>query len=110
MPESDASGLSAANEPQQPSLSARLAAVEAERDRLQAELDARENESLASWLEVVGTESRVLGDMYNTLSWRVTKPLRFVRKVQIKAVELGPSRFSQLAVADLKRRYLGRRR
>ncbi|TFC72403.1 hypothetical protein E3O45_12695 [Cryobacterium sp. TMS1-20-1] len=110
MPESEAFGSSTANEPEPSSLSERLAEVELERDQLRSELDARENDSVASWLEVVGTESRILGDIHNTLSWRITKPLRFVRKVQIKAVELGPARFSQLAVADLKRRHVGRRR
>lgn len=77
---------------------------------LRAELDAQANQSIASWLNVAGTESRILGDMQNTLSWRVTKPLRIVRKIQVKFAQVGVAQFSQLAVADLKRRYLGRRR
>ncbi|HSP74771.1 MAG TPA: hypothetical protein VLO31_00970 [Cryobacterium sp.] len=94
----------------QADLAARLAAAEAERDRLRDELDARSNESVDSWLEVVGTESRILGQMHGTVSWRITKPLRFVRKVQLKAAQVGVARVSQLAVADLRRRFIGRRR
>ena len=67
----------------QAELAARLVEAEAERDRLRAELDARANESVDSWLEVVGTESRILGQMHATLSRRITKPLRFARKVQL---------------------------
>ena len=87
-----------------------MAEVESERDALQAELDARANESIASWLTVVGTESRILGEMQNSVSWRVTKPLRLIRKVQLKVSQVGIGQVSQLAVADLKRRYSGRRR
>lgn len=88
----------------------RFAEVVAERDRLQSELDMRANESIGSWLNVVSTESRILGEMQKTLSWRVTKPLRLIRKVQVKVSELGLARFSQLAVADLRRRFQGSRR
>jgi len=95
---------------QQSILVARLAQVEAERDRLRDELDARSNESVESWLAVVGTESRILGQMHGTLSWRITKPLRFVRKVQLKTAQVGVSQVAHLAVADLRRRFIGRRR
>ena len=98
------------SEPTHLSVSSRLAEVESERDALQAELDAKSNESIASWLTVVGTESRILGEMQNSVSWRVTKPLRLVRKVQLKVSQVGLGQVSQLAVADLKRRYIGRRR
>lgn len=110
MSESEIDGPSASKKSTKLSVSARLAQVEEERDRLRAELDAQSNASIASWLEVVGVESRILGDMQNSVSWKVTKPLRLVRKVQIKVAEVGVARTSQLAVADLKRRYLGRRR
>lgn len=110
MSESEIDAPSASSKPKKLSVSARLAQVEEERDRLRAELDAQANASIASWLDVVGVESRVLGDMQNSVSWKVTKPLRVVRKVQIKVAEVGVARTSQLAVADLKRRYLGRRR
>ena len=102
----DASGPNS----QQPSLVERLAQAEAERDRLREELDARSNESVASWLAVAGTESRILGQMHGTLSWRITKPLRFVRKVQLKAAQVGVAQVAHLAAADLRRRFIGRRR
>ena len=104
------SSTPAGPKPKKASLSERLAAVEAERDALRAELDARANDSVGSWLEVVGTESRILGEMHKTLSWRVTKPLRFFRKVQLKVSEVGLAKVSQLAVADFQRRFKGRRR
>jgi hypothetical protein len=91
-------------------LTARLAAVEAERDRLQAQLDAQSNQNLDKWLQVVSDEARALGEIHNTLSWRITRPLRVVRKVQVKVAQVGVARASELAVADLKRRYQGRRR
>lgn len=108
MPDSQTEGPG--TNPQQPSLAERLAQAEAERDRLREELDARANESVDSWLEVVGTESRILGQMHATLSWRITKPLRFARKVQLKVAQVGLARTSHLAVADLRRRFIGRRR
>ena len=52
----------------------------------------------------------MLASMTNTLSWRITRPLRLARTVQIKMKEIGLVRTSQLAVADLRRRYAGRRR
>jgi hypothetical protein len=96
--------------PLKASLPERLAEVQAERDALRAELDARANDSVGSWLEVVGNESRILGEMHKTVSWRVTKPLRFLRKVQLKVSEVGLAKVSQLAVADFQRRFKGRRR
>ena len=84
--------------------------MQAEIDRLQRELDARSNEDVRTWLKVVGEETRMLASMTNTLSWRITRPLRLARTVQIKMKEIGLVRTSQLAVADLRRRYAGRRR
>lgn len=110
MPDSQTDGPVSEEPTQSQNLVERLAAVEAECDRLRTELDARANESIGSWLEVVGTESRTLGQMHNTISWRVTKPLRFVRKVQLKVSEVGIAKVSQLAVADFQRRFKGRRR
>jgi hypothetical protein len=84
--------------------------MQAEIDRLQRELDDRSNEDVRTWLKVVGEETRMLARMTSTLSWRITRPLRLARTVQIKMKEIGLVRTSQLAVADLRRRYAGRRR
>lgn len=91
-------------------LARRLAEVEAERDELRTAIDSQANASLASWMVVVNTEARILRDMQNTLSWRVTKPLRRMRELQLKVARVGVARASQLAVADFRRRFLGRRR
>lgn len=87
-----------------------LVAAVSERDRLRAQLDARANIEVASWLTIVADESRALRDIQQTLSWRITKPLRLVRKVQKKTTEVGVVAVSQLAVADLRRRFRGARR
>jgi hypothetical protein len=87
-----------------------LVAAVSERDRLRAELDARANTEVASWLTIVADESRALREIQQTLSWRITKPLRLVRKVQKKTTEVGVVAVSQLAVADLRRRFRGSRR
>ncbi|MEJ3403529.1 hypothetical protein WDJ51_02170 [Rathayibacter sp. YIM 133350] len=84
--------------------------LRAEIVRLQSELDQRAGAELSTWLKIVRDESRLLRDIRNTLSWRVTKPLRAARVVQLKVAEVGLVRTSQLAVADLRRRYRGRRR
>ena len=72
---------------------AELAAVRAERDRLRAELDAAEESALrwraaalAGWNEFgqsadSGQVHREIEAMRNTLSWRVTKPLRVARSL-----------------------------
>lgn len=91
-------------------LRADLDAAVSERDRLRSDLDARANAEVASWLTIVADESRALREIQQTLSWRITKPLRLVRKVQKKANEVGVYQVSQLAVADLRRRFRGSRR
>ena len=91
-------------------LERQLAAVESERDGLRQFADEHANREIASWLEVVGTETRLLGEMQNSISWRLTRPLRAARTIQIKVARVGVPRASQLAVADLRRRFRGRRR
>lgn len=91
-----------------PSVSARLAAAESQIEQLKAANDALMNESLNSWLTVVGDESRILGEVYSTLSWRITRPLRLVRQVQRKVAEVGAAETTSLVAARVKQR-LGRR-
>jgi hypothetical protein len=91
-----------------PTLSARLAAAENEIQRLQAANDALMNESLNTWLAVVGDESRTLAEVYSTLSWRITRPLRLVRQVQRKVADVGAAETTSLVTARVKQR-LGRR-
>lgn len=62
----------------------RIGELEAERDRLQGELDSIANRALDRWLSVEQYESAAVASMQQTLSWKVTKPLRAVREVQLK--------------------------
>ncbi|MEF2977767.1 hypothetical protein [Subtercola sp. YIM 133946] len=60
-------------------LEERVAELEASRDGLQAELDAILNRATDRWLSAANFESDALAAMQQTVSWRVTKPLRVVR-------------------------------
>jgi hypothetical protein len=88
----------------------RIRELEDEVVRLQAEIDRRSGDDLRTWIRAVRDEGRLVRDMQKTLSWRVTRPLRLARFLQLKVAEIGVMKTSQLAVADLRRRYLGRRR
>lgn len=88
----------------------RIRELEEEVARLQAEIDRRSGDDLRTWIKAVRDEGRLVRDMQKTLSWRVTRPLRLARFLQLKVAEVGVMKTSQLAVADLRRRYLGRRR
>ena len=56
----------------------RLAQVEAERDALL-------NSDVAEWLEAVGQRGASVLDFQNSVSWRITRPLRLVRSYQLRA-------------------------
>ncbi|WP_127792908.1 hypothetical protein [Agromyces sp. LHK192] len=88
----------------------RVVELEREVERLRGELDRRAEDDLRTWIRAVRDEDRILRDMQQTLSWRITRPLRLARVVQLKVAQVGVVRTSQLAVADLRRRYAGRRR
>ncbi|RFA22647.1 hypothetical protein [Subtercola boreus] len=64
-------------------LTNRIGALEAERLRLQKELDQIANRALDRWLSVEVYESHAVESMQQTLSWKVTKPLRAVREAQL---------------------------
>ncbi|UFS57743.1 hypothetical protein [Subtercola endophyticus] len=67
--------------PEHDATQTRLAELEAERDRLQAELDSVANRATDRWLGAASFESKALAAMQQTISWRVTKPLRIVRSL-----------------------------
>ena len=62
---------------------------------------------LDDWIIVTTRTSVVLENVTNTVSWRVTKPLRMVRRFQGSAKELGLVAAADLAAASIARR-LGR--
>ena len=59
-----------------------LAAVRAERDAL---LD----QDVTTWLEEAVGRSASIADFQNSLSWRVTKPLRLFRSYQLRVARDG---------------------
>ncbi|MEA9984413.1 hypothetical protein [Subtercola sp. RTI3] len=69
----------------------RLRVLEDERDRLQGELDEIANRATDRWLLAVHYESSVVNAIQQTLSWRVTKPLRWVRHLQLSRRPRGGS-------------------
>lgn len=75
----------------------RLAAAEAERDAL-LENDVR------SWLAVALKQSALQADYQNSLSWRITQPLRLVRSYQLRLRQDGFASANAQAVAVLKKR------
>jgi hypothetical protein len=95
---------SASASPKRSNVTTRLAEAEAEIARLRRTNDALMNQSLNTWLAVVGDEARALALVYSTLSWRVTRPLRLARQLQIKAKEVGISETASVVAARLKRR------
>jgi hypothetical protein len=75
--------------PALPASSDPLAELQAENDDLRAQLDFVRNHSLDTWLRVVHSSGIAVRDYENTLSWRVTRPLRLVRRVQVAVREMG---------------------
>jgi len=92
-----------------PTVSQRLAEAEAEIERLRRSNDALMNQSLNTWLVVVSDEARALSQVYSTVSWRITRPLRVARTVQTKVREVGVTETAAVVAATVKRRLATRR-
>lgn len=71
---------------------------------LERELSELQDAVLSDWVTVASHATDALRAMEGTLSWRVTKPLRVVRVLQTKVVQVGPSRAVQIASAQLASR------
>ena len=78
----------------------RLRELEAENADLRSQLDFVRNQSLDKWLSVVHAEGSSVRDYENTVSWRVTAPLRSVRRVQSAIKDIG---FGPVAAAGMRR-------
>lgn len=72
-----------------------------------AELRELREAVLDDWLVVTTSVTGALHDIQQTVSWKVTRPLRLGRLLQRKVSEVGAVPASQLAAAALARR-LGR--
>jgi hypothetical protein len=76
---------------------------EAERAVLQREVDQLSSTALSKWLLIAHRESSHVA-MTQTLSWRITKPLRAVRMVQRKVSEVGVASTARVVVSTLQSR------
>jgi hypothetical protein len=68
------------------------------------ELEQLRDAVLDDWLLVTSAVTDALRDMQQTLSWRVTRPLRRFRTLQRKVEAVGIVPAGQLAAAELARR------
>ncbi len=91
-------------------LALQLSKALAERDLLKKQNEALLDNTLNQWLVVADNESRILQAVYASLSWRITKPLRMVRTVQLKIKEVGLVRTSEVIVGVVKQRVGSKRR
>ncbi len=83
-----------------------------ERDELRQENEQLRQRTLEDWVRVATSEASVpalVHQMEASLSWRVTKPLRTIRSVQLKAAQVGYLRALSMSRGYL-RRALGNRR
>ena len=79
-------------------------------DQTSAERDLEELREavLDDWLTVTSNVSDALRDIQQTVSWRVTRPLRAAKTFSRKAEEVGVVPAGRLAAVEVARR-LGRR-
>jgi hypothetical protein len=70
-------------------LEARLAELEHENEHLRRVVDDQANGVVRDWLVAVDTFATVVPNVHETLSWRITRPLRQARTVQLKVAEIG---------------------
>lgn len=71
----------------------------AEADDTEARLNELRDAVLADWVRVTADHAGALRDMQNSLSWRITRPLRLARTYQMKASEAGVLEATRIAAA-----------
>jgi hypothetical protein len=90
-----------------------LDSVADERDRLRAEISEIRGQAIEQWLATVRTESVELSrarEMERSRSWRITRPLRAVQTIRLRAAKIGYGRALRLAVPFLVNDFRARRR
>lgn len=70
-------------------------------ERLQRDLDELREAVLNDWILITSRAGDALRAFQNTFSWRITRPLRVVRRFGYQAREIGFVPASQLAAARL---------
>ena len=103
MPSIDPGATPEATAPAKPTLTQRLKQSEAERERLQREVDELSAIALSKWLLVAHHQTSQAA-IVQSFSWRVTKPLRTVRHVQLKVTEVGVAETAKVVVTALQKR------
>jgi hypothetical protein len=103
MPPIEPGAITPMETPKKLTVSERLKQSEAERERLQREVDQLSTVALSKWL-LVAHHQQSQAAITQTLSWRVTKPLRTARQVQMKITEVGVAQTAQVVVATLRKR------
>ena len=78
------------NEPMPNQPPPRSAAEDIESSTLRAELDAYRNGVVDRWLDATLAEGRIVREYENSLSWRVTRPLRLARRGFSAVRTVGP--------------------
>ena len=90
-----------------------LSNVIEERDELRRENDELRQRILEGWTKLATSEASVpsiVQHMESSISWRITKPLRMVRSLQMKAARVGYIRALPLSGGYLRRIIDNRRR
>ena len=97
-----------------------IEAIAAERDELRAqveelsaELAVLRDREAEHWLSAVQSEyaeSTIIVALRNSVSWRVTKPLRAVQAIRLKVKRVGVARSVRMSGGYVKNRIAARRR
>ncbi len=75
----------------------------------EAQLEQLREAVLDDWVIVIDRVTRTQREMENTVSWRVTKPLRLIRLFQRKAADVGTLAAARIAADSLRNRWGSRR-
>lgn len=85
-------------------LAARLEELEHENVRLRGIVDDYANGVVRDWLVSADAFASVVPDVHGTLSWRITRPLRQARAVQLKVAEIGLAPSARLIATRVAQR------
>ncbi len=66
--------------------------------QLRSELDAYRNGAVDRWLELAVSEGRIVRDYENSLSWRITRPLRLARRGFTAVRTIGPVAVAKIVI------------
>ncbi|WP_395243736.1 hypothetical protein ACGGZK_16650 [Agromyces sp. MMS24-K17] len=89
--------------PTKAALEARVEQLAAENQRLQSLVDDQANGVVHDWLISADAFATEVPNIHETFSWRVTRPLRDARTVQLKVAEIGLIPTMRIVTARLTR-------